>query len=173
MTLGAFALLVLVGPCRLSYFRVCSTCGCVEHGSDRQLPMLPVTYWHSGAIEETPLSRAAREGGVVAEHPHNWLFGHGSGNGTTCAIGEGRHLLTVVNSQRVADFIRCLAAYRGSAEAQRWLRVGLDPRAPNMMAFALDRTSFPSGGFADRGGFNAWLSAHRDELDSLTSLTAE
>lgn len=108
-----------------SYFSACRTCGRIRHSRDLQLPFSTLSYWSQHSIKETPVSSVADK--IVGDHDHKWLFGHGSGNGITCAIGYADQLPSTVNSESVASLIENTRRFDGDAEAQKWLNRAMSP----------------------------------------------
>jgi hypothetical protein len=151
-----------------SYSSVCTTCGAEQHATDWQLPMLPVTYWRTRSVSETPLSRAMARDGLVGPHQHTWAFARGGGNGVMCAIGPGRHVN--VNAPDVVAFLDAVTQYRGVDEGRRWAAMFLLPKPGGPASYVtIDE---PREGFPTKEGFEMWWEEHREEIDWALSHTA-
>ena len=104
---------------------VCSVCG-AERYSTEALWVFPMQR-----IKPTPLSDFVLREGIQNSHEHKWLFGQGGGAGVTCAIGDGRHLFSIVSDSDFQHFLAAVKKYRGVEEAKLWLSTGLDPKRVN------------------------------------------
>jgi len=153
VALGLLALIAW-GPFRFSYFSVCSKCGCIRDSVARQLPFLPVTYWTSHRLEDSPVSRAAAQ--LVQPHSHEWLFGQGGGNGVLCALGPGHQIAPTVWSEQVASFIRATHEYVAPSKARYWLNCALDPKRSRAVLNWLQASGFPASAPVDRKTYSKW-----------------
>jgi hypothetical protein len=167
------ALLVLVAAALALYgafgsISVCGTCGAVQDSTEWQIPFRSVTYWHSTSITQTPLSAVVAKRQLAACPSHNWLFIHGGGNGTLCAIGDGRRVHQAALSPNVAEFVSAVSEYKGQREGQRWLKMALD-REASREVLSLVASEIPANGFGDRTTFERWWKQQRNVVDTLLS----
>ena len=119
------ALIVVIAIC-VTFFAfvwssICGDCG-LQRDSVRYLGCLT---FHD--VKATPLSLYANAELVDPNHPHQWLFGQGSGGGVTCAIGPGRHIRRFTNEESLIRFLKHIKTYQGIDEAQMWLGRFLNP----------------------------------------------
>jgi len=127
---------------------VCGVCGAERYSTD-WLWVFPVQQ-----VKQTPLSDYVLRESIQTKHEHKWLFGSGSGAGVKCAIGDGRHLFSIVTDGDFQRFLAAVTKYRGVEEAKLWLRIGLDPKRVNgiRMWFHPD-----AGSVADLASFDRWF----------------
>lgn len=156
LAIAAVAALAILGPFRFGYVSVCDVCGAIQRSSERQFPLVPVAYWRTDETEETALSTALPELGLVAAHAHHWRFAAGNGNGTLCAIGEARHLFPVVKSLKYAAFLDNTSAYSGEESAREWLEFALHSAHGRRIVLALDVTDFPEQGCTSEQAYRDW-----------------
>jgi hypothetical protein len=162
VALVPLGLLILLG--RFGYTSICTTCGAIQNSSEWQIPFTEITYWRSSSVAPTTLSRVVERHHLSLSHAHTWVFAAGGGNGTTCAIGPGRHLCTAVTSQPVANFIDAMARYHGQSEAQRWLSALLNPDRSNYVSGMIRMADVPTNEFDSPLQFETWWRSHRDDL---------
>ncbi|MFN0052533.1 MAG: hypothetical protein ACKV0T_10085 [Planctomycetales bacterium] len=158
------AMVLVIGPFRFHYFSVCGDCGAVRNSSERQIPVFPFPYWRSHAIQETVLSRTVARLGLIGQHEHRWLFGHGGGNGIQCALGSGRHIRKSADSDLVAIFLENTWEYEGEESAGEWLAFALSPDDSQRMWSALSLTKFPEVGCTSTDEYRAWRTAAAENL---------
>lgn len=162
LVMGALAL----WPFRFSYTAVCAKCGAEERVQEWKVPGTDWTFFRRSTEVATPLSKMLATSGLLPAHEHNWLFAAGGGNGTSCAIGEGRYLWTVIRQPKSAELLSAIQAYEGSDYARQFLTLALDPKRspddPAMMVLLC-----PTNVFSSKEQFHAWLSEYDLRLDDI------
>lgn len=138
----------LVGGGFFGWVSVCGVCGAERFSTD----FLWVFPLHR--IKPTPLSDFVSREGIQEAHQHNWLFGQGGGAGVRCAIGDGRHLLSIIRDSGFQRFLAAVKKYRGVEESRRWLSIGLDPKRVNDLRVCFDPDA---GAVKDRPSFERWF----------------
>jgi hypothetical protein len=93
---------------------------------------------------------------LIGAHDHNWRFGHGSGNGITCAIGDGRHLWSMTESQHLARFLQDVDRIDGREAAVAWLERTLQPETGPLLWSRFN--GYPHEGYADVAQYRQWIS---------------
>jgi hypothetical protein len=158
---AAIAIMLLFGALLFSTFRslsVCRQCGSKRSTIEFQVPLSSLTYWSRHNVEETEMSRTARDARLVGDHVHDWVFVHGSGNGIACALGEGGDASTNVRLPEVVSFISCSGRYRERREAAEWLSMALDPVNSRAVCQWLTVEQFPENGFETAADYENWRS---------------
>jgi hypothetical protein len=98
---------------------------------------------------------------LIANHEHEWLFGHGGGNGVKCAIGPGRHLRSSFESTNVAAFVEALTKYTDQQTVSKWLTRLQNPELSHACLRAAD---YPrDDAFGSEQLFKAWLNDGPEE----------
>jgi hypothetical protein len=166
-----FAVLILAGSALFGAFgfsSVCTRCGSIRNTTEWQIPLTRVTLFRTSSEHETPVSAELLRSGAVSRHEHQWLFSSGGGNGVTCAIGQGRHIRPVVQSDSVASI---LAASQRFGEVQfrdRLVVLMFDPKtseAVRGLGF-----SAPTNGFTDASEFRKWLGDETEYFDQMVTM---
>ena len=168
---GLALLAVALGACVLfgtyGYASVCGNCGVIRRTTEWQIPFTPIAYWRSESVSQTPFSKALAKQQLVTCKQHNWLFAHGSGNGVGCEIGEGRHLSSAVGSPAVAGFVEAVNRYQGPHEAQRWVKLLLNPDQSLRTYAAIFGSGAPDAGFDSQSAFDLWWRGNREFLAEI------
>lgn len=155
-------------PFRLSYTAVCTKCGAEERVQEWKVPGTDWTFFRRSSEIATPFSKSLSASRLVGAHDHNWLFAAGGGNGTRCAIGEGRYLWTIIRQPKSAHLLEAIQLYEGENHAQQFLKLALDPGRsqddPAMMVLLC-----PTNGFSNEEQFHAWLSEYGLHLENILS----
>jgi hypothetical protein len=121
---------------RFGFTSVCSRCGEIRDTTEWQIPLTSVTVFSPSSEHTSPVSTALTTSGIVAAHEHQWLFCQGGGNGVTCAIGEGRHIRPVVQSDAVAAIIAASQRFGETQFRDRLLRALFDPKTSEGFAIS-------------------------------------
>jgi len=124
---AAGALLLAAGWCSFASFSVCRMCGQVRHEIRWQLPFMDVTYLRVHRDEETVASRFLNSRGLVGEHEHDWIFGHGGGNGRS-ACGPMSSMPGRLQDEERVRFLDILLKFGRREEAAKWACRIADPR---------------------------------------------
>lgn len=147
---------------------VCTRCGAIRDSTEWQIPLTRITIFRTSSEHQTPVSTELLRSGVVSNHEHQWLFSSGGGNGVICAIGEGRHIIPVVESSGVAAI---LAAGQRFGEVQfrdRLVRFIFDSKTSE--AVRVLGLSAPTNGFTDATEYHAWLSREAEFFDDTVRM---
>ena len=89
------------------------------------------------------------------KHQHEWLFCAGGGNGVTCAIGSGRHILPSAESEAVARLIEASQRFGEIKFHEKLLQTVFDPEVSpyvRMLGIAV-----PHDGFSSAAELRAWI----------------
>ncbi|MBL9168524.1 MAG: hypothetical protein JNN07_12345 [Verrucomicrobiales bacterium] len=124
------------------YSSVCDRCGEVRHTTEWMLPFSDFTLLSHSAQSNSVLAHTLSANGIIQPHPHHWLFSAGGGHGVRCAIGPGRHIMGVVNSEEFASVVVRIHAYGLIGISDRILRGALDPstsRTFSMLALGVPK----------------------------------
>lgn len=128
--LAAFG--VIAYPFR--YSSVCDRCGELRHTTEWMLPFSDLTLGSHSAQSNSVLARTLSTNGIVQPHTHHWLFASGGGHGVRCAIGPGRHIMGVVNSEEFASVVIRIHTHGLTGISDRILRGALDPNTSRAFA---------------------------------------
>lgn len=113
------------------------------------------TYRLTHEITRTPLTEALAKQRLIPEHEHEWLFGHGGGNGIKCAIGPGRHIRRTAESTNVAAFVGAIVKYTDTNSVSKWLGRLQDAKYSYAILISVGH---PKEGVLDSAErFNEWL----------------
>ena len=166
-----FFVLVLTGFSGTSY---CDRCGKGQH--EIHLFLIPFTeiqifQWHWEF--QTPVERTIQSQHLVSSHEHNWVFCYGSGNGTSCAIGDARHFAGALESEEMANVIE-LMTRQHEAEFRDELIKRLFEHGPlNSAIEATTLNSLPSlsiGAEPSAQEIQTYIKEVRSEWDYLDSI---
>lgn len=120
-----FGVFVIILPSvfwfRSEYYEVCPRCAHKQEVQEWLIPFTNVPYYRYLQIRDTSLSMAADELGLVAEHEHLWLRGHGSGPGDRDVYGEGFLIAQGLITPSVGDFVRLLDRYSDEETMAYWV----------------------------------------------------
>jgi hypothetical protein len=130
-----------------------------------QIPFTRVTVFRRASERETPMSRTLLGTGLVREHPHQWLFIVGGGNGITCVVGEGRHLWPAAESEGVARLIEATHRYGEVQFRDKVLQAVFDDRTSGLVGGLGMRV--PKDGFAQASDLHAWIAEECDRFDEM------
>lgn len=144
--------IALIGPCRFNSYSVCDECGAIRRASERQLPFVQISYWTTERIEPSALDDLQ----LAPQHDHHWVFGHGGGNGVSCALGEGRHSVSVLSNPLIHEFLANSHEYAGVEDARGWLAAILKDGKGDRVVIWLAETGFPATGFSNGGDYEQW-----------------
>jgi len=165
---GALLAVALVGLVLFGMFcsnSYCTICG-VEQGTlEWQIPFTRITYWQNNSLRDTPMSRALNHLALAGSHDHHWLAATGGGNGITCALGPGHHVMSAVHSAQVPAFLQAIEHYQGHEKAQAWVQRLLDPRTSDHAGSLISMSGPPSAGFASQQEFDRWWKEHHEILE--------
>lgn len=139
---------------------VCSRCGAMREMVEWQIPATFITLFRHSMIHATPVSEALMSSGLVPPHEHSWLFCHGGGNGVLCALGEGRHILPLMQSKNVAAILGASQQFKEQTFRDQLLQALFDPKTA--AAVRSLEMSVPPNGFADAKSFHAWLALEKE-----------
>jgi hypothetical protein len=147
---------IVIWPFRFSYYSICSECGAIQNTIEWQLPWSRVVLFKYSTVEATPLSSYLTTPGVLAPHTHRWLFGHGGGNGITCAQGDGDLIRGTVTAPEFAQLVELTRQFDDPEQSNRFLRWGFDRDVTRTMRDLAG--SIPTNGISSRDQYRAWLS---------------
>jgi len=129
-TLASFPTLI---PSPFDCSSVCDRCGALRNTTDWQIPMAEFTLFSHSTESESRLSRALLTNRIVQPHEHRWLFAHGGGRVLrSCAIGPGRHLRPLADSEEFARLVIALHNHGQSAFRDRLLRGVFNPHTSSL-----------------------------------------
>ena len=169
----AVAVFVVVGlVLPLGNFRstsVCDLCGAKLASRRYQVPMTSITLGRHDTITPSVLSSVLATRGIITNCSHRFLFATGSGNGVTCAIGDGRHILPAVESTTVAGLVANLADFTSQAEARLVVTNLLQGKVSTHVPTILANSGFPASGFTDRDRFFAWWADSKKTFRNVDS----
>jgi hypothetical protein len=121
----AFGAVVLVLPSvfwfRSEYYEVCPRCAQKREVQDWLIPFTATPYYRYLEVKDTALSVAAKDLGMVEEHDHIWLKGHGHGPGGDNLYGEGFLIAHGLVTPTVGEFVRLLDLYSDDEEMAYWV----------------------------------------------------
>ena len=172
--IGAALLLCGAGvfwPFCFSYDSVCSKCGASRYTREWQLPHSQHSLFAHSQIVSTPLSQYLSSSGMVQAHSHQWLFGHGGGNGVRCALGDGDSIRSSVWSHEVTNLLDAARRYGEEGEASKLLRLTFDR---DLSRTVRSLASFaPTNGFASREAYRSWISEQAYIIDQGLEMAGE
>jgi hypothetical protein len=157
------AAIFILWPFRFSYDSVCSQCGAIQNTTEWQLPFSRHTIFKHSTIESTPLSRYLTTAGIISEQPHQWLFGHGGGNGIKCALGDGDNLRATVTSPETVRLLRFSRQFGEPEESAKFLTLVFDRNSSHEMVGLA--ASVPTNGFSSSEQYHAWVEDQRWFID--------
>jgi hypothetical protein len=167
----SIAIIALVASALFGAFgftSVCSRCGAIQDTTEWQIPLTSITLFRHSSEHASAVSTVLTSSGLVAPHEHQWLFCAGAGNGVTCAIGEGRHITPVVQSDGVAAVIAASHRFGETQFRDRLLRALFDPKTSEAVRGL--GMSVPTNGFPDASAFHAWLSQETESFDEMVAM---
>lgn len=147
---------------------ICTRCGAIRDTTDWQIPLTSVTLFRTSSERQTPVSAELLRSNVVVKHDHQWLFISGAGNGVTCAIGEGRHIRPVVQSDGVASILDASERFGEVQFRERLVRLMFDPKTSEVVRGL--GFSAPTNGFTDAAEFRSWLGRNRDFFEDMVQM---
>jgi hypothetical protein len=160
---------VVLWPYRFRYNSFCTKCGAVQYTTEWQFPGSDWTFFSHSTVTATPLSRYLSSSALVSAHQHNWLFGHGGGNGVRCALGSGDRLRTAVNFPETIRFLEVVKKYGGENQSERFLRLALNPDSTDKVLTLA--ALVPKNGFSNREQYQSWISENIDLVDGTLATT--
>jgi hypothetical protein len=152
---------------RFYFTSVCSQCGAIRDTTEWQIPLTRISVFRHSSEHASPVSIVLSSGGIVPAHEHQWLFCQGGGNGVTCAIGEGRHIRPVVESDGVAAVIAASQRFGDLQFRDRVLHALFDPKTAE--AVRILGANAPTNGFPDVSVFRAWLAQETEFFDEMVA----
>lgn len=158
-------------PFRFYYDSVCSQCGVIQQTTEWQLPHSQHSFFSHSAITQTPFSIYLTSSGGVGEHAHQWLFGHGGGNGIRCALGDGDSIRASVTSPDVARFLAFNRQYGNQEESGKLEKFVFD-RDISRTILSL-AAAVPTNGFATRAQYGTWLSEQGWLIDDALAIAKQ
>ncbi len=150
-----------------TYSSICDKCGATRHATDWRIPLTDITVFTRSTVSDSPLSRVVLANGMVPEHPHQWLFEYGSGNGVLCAIGRGRHIRPAADSEKFAALVLALHQHGQTDFRDRVVRGALDRGTSHIfrsLSFRVPETTMSATELRD------WVAEQSEYLDE--SITA-
>ena len=151
-----------------SYGSVCGKCGALQSASEFRIgPMRIPVIWQQ-TTTETLSSRGLEKMGLGCGRQHVWLFASGGGAGVKCAIGPGRHIWWVSDSQELLEFLRCCRQFQETGTAASMLAAALSPKS-SWDARCLMKT-FPKSGFARKEDFRSWIAEQENTLPEYKAI---
>lgn len=153
---------------RFGFTSVCSQCGAIRDTTDWQFPLTSVTVFSHSSEHASPVSTVLTSSGIVATHQHQWLFCQGGGNGVKCAIGGGRHIKPVVESDDVAAIISASQRFGELQFRDRLLHALFDLKISEAVR-GLGMNA-PTNGFSDAPAFHAWLARESPSFDEMVAM---
>ncbi|MCY2953349.1 MAG: hypothetical protein NTU53_15425 [Planctomycetota bacterium] len=170
--LAVILILAIIGPFRYGYFSVCSVCGRVQGTSRRELPLICLAYWISHSEEDTLISKTVTSAGLVTAHQHDWVFGHGGGNGRF-GSGPGISMRRAADSPDMVRLIQTIAQYEGKAAAQRLIHKLLDYRTTREVQEQIMFLDLPPQGLSTLRDYRQWRDRQAQEGNDLKGLLAD
>ena len=140
---------------RNDFYEVCPMCA---HRRDVQEWLVPFTnkpYYRYLEVKDTELSRAAFDLGLVGDHEHLWLQGHGSGPGQQDLYGEGFLIAQGLVTPSVGEFVRLLDRYSDDEAMAFWLARITHPQHSYVVRNIADNCAGRS--YEDANAFNEHL----------------
>jgi hypothetical protein len=173
---GIGSLLVLAAafafwPFRFYYDSVCSQCGAIQSTTEWQLPLNHHCFFRRSTVEATALSSYLTSSGVVGTHQHQWLFGHGGGNGVQCALGDGDNIRATVTSPEVVHLLAYSRQFGEQEESSNLLRFAFD-RDISRAILSL-ATHAPTNGFVSREAYRVWITDQRWFIDQALEIAKQ
>lgn len=155
--------ILVIGPCRYGYFSACSKCGRIRTTEARVLPLVGLPYWQTHQEEETSLSSTCSRLGLVTNHEHEWVFGHGGGSGM---FGSGRALLqpSILKSPDVVRFVEHVANIDRNI-AVKWAERFLEPSTSPEAEMAILAGGFRANKFESDEAFGKWWEDHQVDIE--------
>ena len=174
--LGIGTLLVLaatfaIWPFRFSSYSVCSQCGAIQHKTEWQLPQIPGTFFTASAITQTVLSDYLTSSGDAGVHSHQWLFGHGGGNGIRCALGVGDVIRATVSAPEVPRLLAWNREFGHQTKSADLLRFTLDPEMSRTVLLLAAAVS--TNGFANAETYRVWFEEQRWRIDDALEMAKQ
>lgn len=167
----AVVALLLVGSAFFGEFgfsSVCTRCGAIRDTTEWQIPLTRIPMFRTSSERQTPVSTELLRSSVVAKHDHQWLFSSGAGNGVTCAIGEGRHIRPVVQSDGVASILDASQRFGEVQFRDRLVRLMFDPKTSEAVRGL--GLSAPTNGFTDSTEFRSWLGRETEFFEDMVTM---
>lgn len=142
-------------PFRFHSYSICSRCGAVERTTEWQLPRNQVSFFSHSAIEDTPVSSYLLSSGSIGPHRHEWMFGHGSGNGVGCALGNGDLIAPTMTSSNVPHLLAFSRRFGEEKESDNLLKLAFDKEVSRTIGFVA--SELPKSGFTSREQYRSWM----------------
>lgn len=152
------------------YFSVCDQCGALRQTTEWQIPGSSFTAFTHSTESDSPLSQVLLTNGIVKPHAHRWLFGAGGGNGVSCAIGPGRHIRSVADSEEFAGLVMLLHTNGETAFRDRVLRGAFDPEMSHLFRGLGFSVPEPSTSTIE---LQAWIAEESQYLDEMVAVYKE
>lgn len=150
---------------RFGYSEVCRQCGTIRQATEWQIPFTRLTMFRSTSERQTPVSQALLGTGLAKQHEHHWLFVAGGGNGTMCAIGDGRHISPTAESAGVARLIEASHKYGDRQFCDKLLQTVFDPKTSGLVRGLGMRV--PKNGFEQASDLHAWIAEESGYFDEM------
>jgi hypothetical protein len=147
---------------------VCSQCGALQHVTEWQLPHSRYSFFRRFSVEPTVLSDYLLSSGVVSAHEHQWLFGHGGGNGVRCALGDGDRIRATVGSADVARLLSMTRQFGEQQQSRELLRFAFDRDMSRSIRFLA--ANVPTNGFASAEEYRVWIADNRWLVDDALEI---
>jgi hypothetical protein len=142
-------------PFCFGYYSVCSRCGEIQDSTEWQLPHTSFAFWSRSSIEPTVMSRYLASSGLVSTHSHQWLFGHGGGNGVRCALGSGDRVRPTLDSPEVPTFLELTRQYGEPGETAKYLTYTFDRNVSHQVLILAG--TVPKEGIHSSEEFRRWM----------------
>jgi hypothetical protein len=168
VSVAVISLLAIVFFGAFRFASVCGRCGAIRETTEWQIPLTRLTIFRQSSEHASPVSTVLASEGIIARHEHQWVFCHGGGNGTMCAIGEGRHIRPGVESERIGAVIAASERFGELQFRDRLLSALFNPKT-SMVVRGLG-VSVPTNGFPDAAAFRTWLSQEAESFDEEVAI---
>jgi hypothetical protein len=165
------ALVVLIASATFGsfgYSSVCGRCGAIRETEEWQIPLTSIAIFRHSSVHASAVSTVLERNGIVSNHDHQWLFSQGGGNGVRCAIGEGRHIRPVVESDGVGAVIAASQRFGEFQFRDRVIHALFNPKTSEAVRGL--GMSVATNGFPDASAFRSWLSHKADSFDETVAM---
>jgi hypothetical protein len=166
--IGLVSLAVCATVGAFGFSSVCTRCGAIRETTEWQIPLTSINVFQHSSEHATLVSAALVKGGIITKHEHLWLFSQGGGNGIRCALGEGRHIRPVVESEGVATVIAASQKFSELQFRDRLLHAMFDPKTSE----AVRRLGMnaPTNGFSDASVFRLWMTQETESFEETVAM---
>lgn len=128
-------------------------------------------FFRRSRVDATALSSYLTSSGAVAAHEHQWLFGHGGGNGILCALGPGDSIRAAVTSAKVARLLSVSRQFGGQKQSTEFLRHAFDRAMSRIILCIAERV--PSNGFASAKAYQIWFTDQKWLIDDALEMAKQ